>query len=156
MKKWVLLSLTFLLIGSASKEASAAKGDFAVRSERVSTTDFGYEKPFRTTAIIKGSCSKADIPQSDSRNLKWLYKKGADIKDRARIQKLGVLYYNNLGQEIVCFDDLAVIPFVLVNVANEMVDVAGWTASGKEYDLQHDEIIIVESLELIKKNVDAE
>lgn len=131
--------------------AAAAKGDMAVRKELGTFEEANYDEPFRTTAIIAGRCRDANVPASDTRMIYRLYHLEQSNTNKPKLNLVGIVYFNDKGQESVCFDDLAIEPFVEKNVAGELVSITGWITLGRDYGVNQEKIVIVDSMDLLSE-----
>ena len=148
-----ILSLFCLVISTVvfCRPVAASKGELAVRKELGTFGEANYDEPFRATAIIEGRCRDANVPVSDTRMIYHLYHLVRGSADRPKPSLIGIVYFNEKGREAVCFDDLAVAPFVEKNVAGELVSIIGWITLGRDYGINREKIVIVDSMDLINE-----
>ena len=106
------------------------------------------DRPFKSMAVISKKCRDVNISFSKPDCVKHMYQKEDDRG--SVISEMGILYLDDHENATVCLDDLTVNPFVEKNVEGKKVSVSGVVTSGKEYGTRHDEILVIDSLELEK------
>lgn len=152
MRRYVFLFLSVgVFISFLCASASASKRVFAVREQLDVYEDFKNDKWYATTASILGTCKDVNSPLETSDNVTVLYSIDQKLEQMTKLKKIGQLYFNN-GQEVICLDDFAFVPFVEKNVIGENVFLSGWVKPGSTYSLECKEIMILESLKLINNN----
>jgi|GEM_PF-2870939 len=125
-----------------------AKGYLSVRGDVGGYADVTHDRPYHVVALVEGRCRDVSLPKADTRNLYYLYRL-EKVEGREKPKSFGVVYTDEGGKEQVCFSDLAVEPFVDKNVVGSMVSITGTITMGRDYNIDKEEIVIVNSAEVI-------
>ena len=108
-------------------------------------------RPFSTIAIVAGRCREVDIPVKSAKNLKWMYRLQSGEKGKDEAYEVGLLFLDRSGTASVCFDERGLAPFVEKNIRGQKVSISGYLILGNIYHLDHNEILLVESIKLLEK-----
>lgn len=150
MRIFLAFVVTVLVFVIAPVISNASKGDMAVRKEFGTFEEANYDEPYRATAVVEGRCRDVKVPASDSRMIRYLYRVNEkDTGEKIKLEAVGVVYFNERGQEAVCFNDLALQPFVEKNVCGEIVSIIGWVTLGRDYGIEREKVVIVDSMDLL-------
>lgn len=144
----ICLVLTLIAVSPFSFSATT-KNELAVRADLTTIDEPMQDRPFSATALILGRCRDYEDHLAAALSVKQMYHlEKTDGENKPK--PIGSFFIDKNGQKSVCFDDLAILPFVEKNIHGEKVSINGFITAGSVYELEYSEIILVDTMELIK------
>ena len=151
IKLYIFISAIFSLFLIIPSSVSASLGDMSLRTELGSLEDVKQDKTFNETALISGRCRDVGEDLTTLTTTKWMYRHKNKNDANSKVKQVGAYYIDEHGRKCVCFDEFGLTSFIEKNIHGDRVDIIGVLAPGISHNLEHNEIIMIKSLEL--KNV---